>query len=50
MMIVTQPVAITLSAAEWLQIAGWLIGQPTRPGVTDRLLGSISQVVLKDGA
>jgi hypothetical protein len=47
-MITNQPVSITLTAADWLQIAGWLLAAPTRPGVINHLLDGIGQQVLKD--
>lgn len=47
-MFVDQYVQIGLPAHEWLQIAGWLMGQPDRPGVSNHLLDSIGQTILKE--
>jgi hypothetical protein len=47
LMLVSQGVSITLPAHEWLQIVGWLMGQPHRPGVSNHLIDAVGQVVLK---
>jgi hypothetical protein len=47
-MITTQPIAITLTASDWLQIAGWMFSEKTRPAAVNHLLDGIGQTVLKD--
>jgi hypothetical protein len=48
MMLVNQMVSVTLPAGEWLQIAGWMMGQPDRAGVANHLIDAIARTVLKD--
>jgi hypothetical protein len=48
MALTSQPVQIVLTAADWLQIAGWLMAAPTRSAAVNHLLDNIGQQVLKD--